>query len=116
MPSRPQVLVSALLFSALAIAQTATPAAKSSQAPPLAKSGSKALTISPNGAATGWRAIHNSALVVDTHADTPGRFVDENFDLSQDAGTGYLDFNKIKARSEERRVGKECRSRWSPNH
>ncbi len=23
---------------------------------------------------------------------------------------------KIKARSEERRVGKECRSRWSPYH
>ena len=24
--------------------------------------------------------------------------------------------NKDKARSEERRVGKECRSRWSPYH
>ena len=24
--------------------------------------------------------------------------------------------DKIKARSEERRVGKECRSRWSPYH
>ncbi len=27
-----------------------------------------------------------------------------------------LDGNKIPARSEERRVGKECRSRWSPYH
>src|ERR1035438_7752330 len=29
-----------------------------------------------------------------------------------------LDANKLKlyARSEERRVGKECRSRWSPDH
>ncbi len=45
----------------------------------------------------GWRAIHNSAIIIDTHADTPGRFVDENFDLAQDAGTGYLDFDKIKA-------------------
>ncbi|HKD83315.1 MAG TPA: dipeptidase [Terriglobales bacterium] len=44
-----------------------------------------------------WRAIHNSAIIIDTHADTPGRLVDENFDLAQDAGTGYLDFNKIKA-------------------
>ena len=26
------------------------------------------------------------------------------------------DFQKIKLRSEERRVGKECRSRWSPYH
>src|SRR2546430_9742998 len=25
-------------------------------------------------------------------------------------------FNTTKARSEERRVGKECRSRWSPYH
>ena len=24
--------------------------------------------------------------------------------------------NRIRARSEERRVGKECRSRWSPYH
>src|SRR5436305_13497143 len=24
--------------------------------------------------------------------------------------------NRIKLRSEERRVGKECRSRWSPHH
>ena len=26
------------------------------------------------------------------------------------------DVKKINARSEERRVGKECRSRWSPYH
>ena len=31
--------------------------------------------------------------------------------------TGYdLFFWYITARSEERRVGKECRSRWSPYH
>ena len=59
-------------------------------------------------AAAGWRAIHNSALIIDTHADTPGRFVDENFDLSQDAGTGYLDFNKIKAGN----LGAEFFSIW----
>ncbi len=44
-----------------------------------------------------WRAVHNSAIIIDTHADTPGRFVDENFDLAQDAGKGYMDFEKIKA-------------------
>src|SRR3712207_9393010 len=27
-----------------------------------------------------------------------------------------FDSRRIEARSEERRVGKECRSRWSPNH
>ena len=26
------------------------------------------------------------------------------------------DLNQLKQRSEERRVGKECRSRWSPYH
>ncbi len=55
-----------------------------------------------------WRAIHNSAIIIDTHADTPGRFVDENFDLTQDAGTGYLDFNKIKAGN----LGAEFFSIW----
>jgi membrane dipeptidase len=55
-----------------------------------------------------WRAIHDSAIIIDTHADTPGRFVDENFDLTQDAGTGYLDFNKIKAGN----LGAEFFSIW----
>ena len=55
-----------------------------------------------------WRAIHNSAIIIDTHADTPGRLVDENFDLAQDAGTGYLDFNKIKAGN----LGAEFFSIW----
>jgi len=55
-----------------------------------------------------WQTIHNSAIIIDTHADTPGRFVDENFDLAQDAGTGYLDFNKIKAGN----LGAEFFSIW----
>ena len=28
----------------------------------------------------------------------------------------FFDILEELARSEERRVGKECRSRWSPNH
>ena len=34
------------------------------------------------------------------------------------AGTGKTETTKVfsKIRSEERRVGKECRSRWSPYH
>jgi membrane dipeptidase len=59
-------------------------------------------------AAQNWQAIHNSAIIIDTHADTPGRFVDENFDLAQDAGSGYLDFNKIKAGN----LGAEFFSIW----
>ena len=101
------VLISALLFPVLANPQSTSPAS-TPQATTPKKSSSKAVTTSPNGVATGWRAIHNSALIIDTHADTPGRFVDENFDLSQDAGTGYLDFNKIKAGN----LGAEFFSIW----
>ncbi|HET8667524.1 MAG TPA: membrane dipeptidase, partial [Terriglobales bacterium] len=42
------------------------------------------------------RAVHNSSIVIDTHADTPGRFVDENFDIGSDAGRGHVDLAKIK--------------------
>ncbi len=85
-----------LLCASVAFTQTSPPASKPA-APKSTASG-----------ANDWRTIHNSALVVDTHADTPGRFVDENFDLSQDAGTGYLDFNKIKAGN----LGAEFFSIW----
>src|SRR5439155_25041412 len=33
-----------------------------------------------------------------------------------DAPTEYLGLTRAEARSEERRVGKECRSRWAPDH
>ena len=98
-----RVVLSVALLSAVSFAQTAAPSNPASAKPP-----SKALTISHNGVATGWQAIHNSALVIDTHADTPGRFVDENFDLAQDAGKGYMDFNKIKAGN----LGAEFWSIW----
>ena len=32
------------------------------------------------------------------------------------AGLDTVVLEKLSARSEERRVGKECRSRWSPYH
>ena len=31
-------------------------------------------------------------------------------------GDNCVDFYEKQGRSEERRVGKECRSRWSPYH
>ena len=42
--------------------------------------------------------VHNSALVIDTPADTPGRMVDEDFDMANPApgDTGHLDFAKAK--------------------
>jgi membrane dipeptidase len=87
-----RLLVCAPLLATLSLAQSNP----RQSAPPTA-------TPNPN-----WRAIHDSAIIIDTHADTPGRFVDENFDLAQDAGTGYLDFNKIKAGN----LGAEFFSIW----
>ncbi len=126
-----RVISSTLLFAAFSIAQTATttlppakPSARSAtgSSEPQGVAGdcpggfncngerkAAAVTVSaPSAAKSTWQAIHNSALVVDTHADTPGRFVDENFDLSQDAGKGYMDFNKIKAGN----LGAEFWSIW----
>ena len=41
----------------------------------------------------------------------------EQFDMMQKAGKIYPYAEHINTiRSEERRVGKECRSRWSPYH
>ena len=98
------MLVAALLFPAILLAQTNTGGA----APPTRTAKQASAAKSKPATAGDWRAIHNSALIIDTHADTPGRFVDENFDLSQDAGTGYLDFNKIKAGN----LGAEFFSIW----
>src|SRR5262249_35296853 len=52
----------------------------------------------PAKAVPAWEAIHQSALIIDTHADTPQRFLDENFDLSQNTPVtdGHIDFGKIK--------------------
>ena len=44
-------------------------------------------------------AIHNSAIIVDTHADTTQRFLDENFDLATvtPPEEGHVDFQKLRA-------------------
>ena len=39
--------------------------------------------------------VHRSAIVIDTHADTPQRFVDEHFDLSDPLGGGNLNLESI---------------------
>jgi membrane dipeptidase len=56
------------------------------------------------------RAIHNSALIIDTHADTPGRFVDEGFDLATDTPVtrGHFDFGKVQ----QGNLGAEFFSIW----
>ena len=41
-------------------------------------------------------AVHRSALVIDTHADTPQRFLDENYDLGSPLGDGNLNLESAR--------------------
>ena len=50
---------------------------------------------------------------------TPSKLVEKNFGEQLHLASFYNQFKLeegVKDRSEERRVGKECRSRWSPYH
>jgi membrane dipeptidase len=53
-------------------------------------------------------AVHNSAIVIDTHADTPGRFVDEAFDPATDSGKAHWDLAKANSGN----LGAEFFSVW----
>ena len=56
------------------------------------------------------RAIHSSSVIIDTHADTPQRFVDEAFDMGTVTPTaeGHLDLEKVRAGN----LGAEFFSIW----
>ena len=88
-----------LLLSSLALAQSQHPHKKSAKAAPAAR---------PK--ADPALAIHQSALIVDTHADTPQRFLDENFDLGQSTpiSEGHIDLDKIR----QGNLGAEFFSIW----
>jgi membrane dipeptidase len=57
------------------------------------------------------RAIHDSAIIIDTHADTPQRLVDENFDLgnTDPSDVGHISLAKAKAGN----LGAEFFSIWT---
>jgi len=40
--------------------------------------------------------LHASALVIDTHADTPQRFVDESWDFTDPLGSGHLNLDSAR--------------------
>src|SRR5436305_11789014 len=42
-------------------------------------------------------AVHAAALVIDTHADTPQRFVDEQWDFTSPIGNGMLNLETARA-------------------
>src|SRR5579872_1428565 len=64
-----------------------------------------AQTISPKA-----RAIHDSAIIVDTHADTPQRFLYENFDIgsTDPKDVGHISLDKARAGN----LGAEFFSIW----
>jgi membrane dipeptidase len=70
-----------------------------------------AVTASPQDAVSAKaRQIHDSAIVIDTHADTPQRFLDENYDIgSTDPNdNGHISLDKAKAGN----LGAEFFSIW----
>ena len=56
------------------------------------------------------RAIHDSAIVIDTHADTPQRFLDDNFDIgsTDPKDIGHISLDKAHAGN----LGAEFFSIW----
>jgi membrane dipeptidase len=64
----------------------------------------------PSAVSARARAIHESAIVVDTHADTPQRFLDDNFDIdnSDPKDIGHLSLDKARAGN----LGAEFFSIW----
>ena len=92
-------LICLSLLSSFALAQHPSPHKKTTKAAPTAR-----LKADP---AT---AIHQSALIIDTHADTPQRFLDSNFDLGQNTpvNEGHIDLDKIR----QGNLGAEFFSIW----
>src|SRR3712207_720748 len=66
--------------------------------------GERVVVCSPSG--SGKSTMIRCVNRLETHQE--GRIVVDGIELSDDL--------KALDRSEERRVGKECRSRWSPHH
>jgi membrane dipeptidase len=53
-------------------------------------------------------AVHRSAIVIDTHADTPQRMLDDHYDLTDPLDGGYLNFASAK----QGNLGAEFFSIW----
>lgn len=92
-----------LLFAAAMSAQTAAPPAKNAATKTATKTTKMARTSDP-------AAVHASALVIDTHADTTQRFLDDDFDIGSDTpvSVGHLDLGKARAGN----LGAEFFSIW----
>jgi membrane dipeptidase len=78
-----------VLFSTLTLSQTQS--AQHNKTHKTAAAPKKSAPATP-------QSIHQAALIIDTHADTPQRFLDENFDIGQNTpvSEGHIDLDKIK--------------------
>src|SRR3954471_2991173 len=87
----PVLLLSSLTFALAQDSNVPKTSSKAAAPKPAAKSAS--------GKAANWKAVHNSSLIIDTHADTTQRLLDEDFDMAKppQGDTGHLDFAKAKA-------------------
>ena len=63
-----------------------------------------AQTKSPAKSMTDPQAVHQSAIVIDTHADTPQRFVDEHWDFTDPLNGGMLNYYKRQTRKPQRTI------------
>src|SRR3712207_7375878 len=63
---------------------------------------------------TGGVLVTGTAQAPVIYAATSDPRIAVNEDSNLDTNSGVI--SKLTKRSEERRVGKECRSRWSPYH
>jgi membrane dipeptidase len=82
------ILIAALLSANLiTLAQTA-PAKPESKPAPVTKSVPKAAKLTPE-------QVHRSALVIDTHEDTPQRFLDDHWNIGDPLGDGQVNLDAI---------------------
>ena len=84
------ILIAALLLANLMTISPASPAQSSPATNAASKpaSATRAVKLTPE-------QVHRSALVIDTHEDTPQRFVDEHFDLSDPLNGGQVNLDAI---------------------
>jgi len=92
-----------LVVTSLALLLAVSAAAQPVSKPGRAAKSSKMTTHQADPA-----KIHNSAIVIDTHADTPDRFVDDSFDPATDSGNAHWDFAKARVGN----LGAEFFSIW----
>ena len=68
----------------------------------------KKSVVARKSAAPSAAAVHRSAIIIDTHADTTQRMLDDHYDLTQPLDGGYVNFASAKAGN----LGAEFFSIW----